>query len=353
MSLLERLALRSAESPDALAVRVEGRASAPEVLTRARLLEAARAKAEELHSEGVRAGDRVLLIRPTEGQWIVDLFGTWAAGAVPVPLAPPQTLRPDRLVGYRAGIAAAAKRCGASHCLARTKAMEAIDPPLPGGPNTLPLLPLLEEDDVIAFPASRSSQMAKHERTPPLAPSYAVEAMRATASLLAGSAKAGFAPSWIGNTPAWSDAFRAAGGDGLPAAVLATYHHASGSPYWGEKVPGMDHFLAAYEKHGKDLSPPDFYILASYCQGLIQLDAVRKAINSGDATRAGFRKAMRSIHHFTADGLIQPVNLTKIPYVTGTWTRTLKPDTSAGATGWSVMADWAEPKALAAAPAAK
>lgn len=47
-----------------------------------------------------------------------------------------------------------------------------------GTPNTLPLIPMLETDTMIAFPASLSSQMAHNEYTPPAGPSYYVEAMR-------------------------------------------------------------------------------------------------------------------------------------------------------------------------------
>ena len=48
-----------------------------------------------------------------------------------------------------------------------------------GTPNTLPLRPMLERDNLVAYPASLSSQMAEHENTPPLGPSYEVEARRA------------------------------------------------------------------------------------------------------------------------------------------------------------------------------
>ena len=48
-----------------------------------------------------------------------------------------------------------------------------------GTPNTLPLRPHLERDSVVAFPASLSSELASHQYTPPLGPSYLVEAMRA------------------------------------------------------------------------------------------------------------------------------------------------------------------------------
>ena len=48
-----------------------------------------------------------------------------------------------------------------------------------GTPNTLPLRPMLQADNLVAFPASLSSAMAENAYTPPLAPSYAIEAQRA------------------------------------------------------------------------------------------------------------------------------------------------------------------------------
>lgn len=48
-----------------------------------------------------------------------------------------------------------------------------------GTPPTLPLVAKLQEDDMIAMPASLSSKMAENEFTPPIAPAYFFEAMRA------------------------------------------------------------------------------------------------------------------------------------------------------------------------------
>jgi hypothetical protein len=48
-----------------------------------------------------------------------------------------------------------------------------------GTPNTLPLRPMLARDKMMAFPASLSSKMAEFRQTPPLGPSYTLEAKRA------------------------------------------------------------------------------------------------------------------------------------------------------------------------------
>lgn len=47
-----------------------------------------------------------------------------------------------------------------------------------GTPSTLPLVPKLEQDKMIAMPASLSSKMAESEYTPPVGPAYFFEAMR-------------------------------------------------------------------------------------------------------------------------------------------------------------------------------
>jgi ABC-type branched-subunit amino acid transport system substrate-binding protein len=289
-----------------------------------------------------------------------------------------------------------------------------------GTPNTLPLRPFLEAEKVVAFPASLSSEMAANAFTPPLGPSYEVEAMRAmdwvvesakdpkkikaaivadqsdygkdgvsgwkkaaahhkvevvseqtiapgqkdftaviaglkkagathilltvlpssTGPILGTAAKMKYMPNWIGNTPSWVDAFFAH--PQLPAAVFTNFHWMNGLPYWGEKLPGMDKFLAAYEKFGKEKGNPDFYILVSYIQGLAALEAANKAIVAGDASPDGYLKQVKGLTGFTAGGLIQPFDLSKVPYVTSTKTRVLKPDFEKKT--WSVSAEYADPK---------
>lgn len=272
-----------------------------------------------------------------------------------------------------------------------------------GTPPTQAIWEEFPTDNMIAFPASLSSEMAGNKHTPPLGASYRVEAERAlewavehakgamnvkagivyqdddygrdalagwkeqagqlsvevvaeqtvtpgqpdvtaaikalkdgganyvmlatvpsgTGPVLGTAAKLQYMPVWIGNTPAWVDAFF--NHDKLPSQVFTNFYWVTGLPYWGEEVPGMDKFLAAFEEHGGDMKP-DFYVLASYTQGLIQMEILKRAINNGDVTRAGIFKAMQSITKWDAGGLIKPIDLSKMPYVTSTETRILKPD---------------------------
>ncbi len=298
-----------------------------------------------------------------------------------------------------------------------------------GTPNTLPLRPMLERDNAVAYPASLSSQMAENAHTPPIGPSYEVEARRAldwivataddpaavkagivyqqddygtdglagwkaeaealgvtivseqtvapgqkdmaavitglkdagathvllttlpsaTGPILGTAAQLGYGPVWVGNTPAWIDAFY--NPDVIPSAVFANYHQMSGLPFWGEEVPGMDKFVAAWEAHGKEMGQPDSYVLLSYLQGMVQVEAARRAIEGGDITRAGYLSALQSMDGYDAGGMMQPLSFTALPYTTATKTRVLAPDFDQHS--WKVVADYAAPgehKRAAAAP---
>lgn len=298
-----------------------------------------------------------------------------------------------------------------------------------GTPNTLPLRPYLEKDDVVAYSASLSSEMAGFEWTPPVGPSYEIEAMRSmdwvvegaknkkkikaaivadqtdygkdgisgwkkaaahhgveivaeqtvapgqkdftavitelkkkgathimltvlpssTGPILGTAAKMKYMPTWIGNTPSWVDPFFAH--PQLPAAVFTNYHWVVGLPYWGEKIPGMDKFLAAFDKYGKELGRPDFYVLVSYLQGVVAIEAAKQALAKGALNPAGYREALHAMTDFDAGGMVQPLDLSKVPYVTGTKTRILKPDFENKT--WTEAAPYAEPRALAPAMADK
>jgi ABC-type branched-subunit amino acid transport system substrate-binding protein len=291
-----------------------------------------------------------------------------------------------------------------------------------GTPNTMPLIPMLERDGMVAFPASLSSELAKHKETPPLGPSYKIEAMRAmdfavengggadkvkaaivyqqddygkdglagwtaaaahhkvevveqqavapgqkdyaavvtalknkgathvllttlpsgTGPLLGTAAQLGYKPVWIGNTPAWIDRFFSA--EVIPPPVLANFHWVTGITYWGEDVPGMKEFVALWDKDGKEFGDPDFYILASYFQGLVGLEALKRAIEGGKpVTRSAYLAGLTAIESYDGNGMFQPVRLNKIPYETAARTRILKPKLADKT--WEVVAPYAYPKA--------
>jgi ABC-type branched-subunit amino acid transport system substrate-binding protein len=168
----------------------------------------------------------------------------------------------------------------------------------------------------------------------------------ATGPILGTAAQLEYMPVWIGNTPAWIDKFFVP--EVIPSVVFTNYHQMNGLPFWGEPVPGMDDFLKAWETHGTDMGDPDSYTVWSYIQGMVQIEAARRAIEAGDITRAGYMTSLRSIDGWDAGGMFQPLSLAGFPYVVGTKTRVLKPDFEKKS--WTVVADYAT--AWAPAPAA-
>ncbi len=170
----------------------------------------------------------------------------------------------------------------------------------------------------------------------------------ATGPILGTAAQFQYKPKWIGSTPTWIDAFF--NPEVIPSSVFANFEWISTVPYWGEKLPGMDSFLAAYEKHGKDQGPPDMYILFSYVQGLYAVEIIKRAIANDDLTRVGLMQAVQSVANFTGGGLFQPISTNAFPYVTSVKSRMLKPDFEAKT--WKLLADYAAPEVLGGGTAA-
>lgn len=161
----------------------------------------------------------------------------------------------------------------------------------------------------------------------------------ATGPVLGTAAQMKYMPMWIGNTPAWIDAFFVP--EVIPSAVFGNYYQVNGIPYWGEDVPGMKDFLATWDSGGKDMGNPDFYVLASYIQGLTQIEVAKRAIEAGDISREGYKTQLKSLKGFDLGGMIQPIDLSGDPYVVGTQTRILKPDFEKKS--WTVTAPYAAP----------
>lgn len=162
----------------------------------------------------------------------------------------------------------------------------------------------------------------------------------ATGPILGTAASEEYFPVWLGNTPAWIDAFF--NEDVLPSATYQNFRWVSGLTLWGEDVPGMEDFLAAYEEYGSDLHPPDFYLIASYAQGVLGLEAFARALEAGDVTRNGYHEALRTIEDYDAKGLFpERIDLDEFPYVTTTDTRVLAPGETLE--DWETLRDFSTP----------
>jgi len=166
----------------------------------------------------------------------------------------------------------------------------------------------------------------------------------ATAPILGVAAQLDYRPVWVGNSPSWIDRYFDA--KVVPPAIFQNFYWVSSFTFWGENVPLMKPFIEAYEKYGRPAAPPDYYILASYAVGLIEMQALARCIESGDVTREGFLKALRAMRDYDTYGATaQPLDFTSFPYATGTQTRILKPDF--GRKSWTVAAGYAAPSTLA------
>jgi ABC-type branched-subunit amino acid transport system substrate-binding protein len=165
-----------------------------------------------------------------------------------------------------------------------------------------------------------------------------------TGPVLGTAAQLGFEPVWYGNTAAWIDAFFDP--ETLPPPVYQNFRWVTGLPLWGEDLAGMEAFIDAYESYGQDEYNPDFYILASYAQGKLALEAFSRALEQGDVTREGYHEALRTIEDYDADGLFpSPIDLDTFPYETVTDTRVLAPGEALDE--WEVLADFATPESWA------
>ena len=116
ITLLDRLAELSRTRPDVVPVTmVNDRGDDATRLTYPDLRAAARGIARYLtHERGLRAGVTVLLVYPPSMDFVTALVGCMMAGVIPVPVAPPNPLRPEH--AHRE-LAAVAERSGAQAIL--------------------------------------------------------------------------------------------------------------------------------------------------------------------------------------------------------------------------------------------
>jgi len=89
-------------------VRSDGR---EQTLSYRQVWDEARQRAHFLQERGIRKGDRVVLTLPEPDDFVLTFFGAMAAGAVPVPLYPPQTMA--RLDAYLANLSRIIEVAGA------------------------------------------------------------------------------------------------------------------------------------------------------------------------------------------------------------------------------------------------
>lgn len=165
----------------------------------------------------------------------------------------------------------------------------------------------------------------------------------ATAPLLGTAAQLSYEPVFIGISASWIDRFFDP--SVVPASVFKRYYWSSGQRYLGEDFPALRRFKKAFEAYPRERGIQEGYMVASYVQGLVAVEAFRRALEAGDVTRAGYRKALATLTDYTAEGALnEPLDLSREPYETGREVRILRPDFEAGS--WIVVEDFTAPTTL-------
>ncbi|MEO8521041.1 MAG: fatty acyl-AMP ligase [Acidobacteriota bacterium] len=139
-TLVEVVSMPAAGFPDetALYLSTDGRIFEP--LTWAALWRDACRLAHRVSSPALRPGQPVLLVAPTSAAFVTSFFGILAAGGVPVPVAPPASVRPARLEWYRSHLTSIAEDSGARAVVTTTRYREALQAWAEGLPWRLEVL---------------------------------------------------------------------------------------------------------------------------------------------------------------------------------------------------------------------
>jgi ABC-type branched-subunit amino acid transport system substrate-binding protein len=144
-----------------------------------------------------------------------------------------------------------------------------------------------------------------------------VVAVPSVASTIVGTgASQGYNPTWVFQGPAWSEYLMTSNGTpgGKPTAAakaLASNVWVLGyEAQWGDKsVPGMAKFMADAKRFAPS-QIPDYYYMYGYAQAKMETAVLRKAIASGDLTRAGILDAKLHLGKVDLGGLVPTLDYT-------------------------------------------
>lgn len=144
---------------------------------------------------------------------------------------------------------------------------------------------------------------------------YVVALPTAAATMVGTGFQAKFLPQWVFEGPAWSEYLMTDTGvaSGTPTKIAPLMKGVWVLGYlaaWGDtSAPGMQQFLADQQKYAPNQIPDGYY---EYGYGMAQVETaiIKKAIESGDLSRAGLVKARENLGQFSLGGLLPPVNYT-------------------------------------------
>jgi ABC-type branched-subunit amino acid transport system substrate-binding protein len=122
----------------------------------------------------------------------------------------------------------------------------------------------------------------------------------ATGPIVGTAATLGFRPQWILQGPAFLEQLITKDGNvGSPPTPVAPALQGAlvtsfAAPWGDAKVPGMKELVADHDQYSAKL-PPSIYFTLAYAQGQVQAAILRKAIQSGNLTRAGILAAKENL----------------------------------------------------------
>jgi ABC-type branched-subunit amino acid transport system substrate-binding protein len=135
----------------------------------------------------------------------------------------------------------------------------------------------------------------------------------ATGPIVGTAATLGFKPQWILQGPAYLEQLITKDGnvDSPPTPVAAALKGALvtsfAAPWGDEQTPGMKQLVADHDSYSAKL-PPSIYFTLAYAQGQVQAAILRKAIQSGNLTRAGILTAKQNLGTVDLGGIAPNVS---------------------------------------------
>ncbi len=117
---------RALSAPDRVYSRV-GRFGQEAELTNGMLYERASTYASALRDLGVRPADVVPIALPTSAQYVITVFAVQLLGAAIAPVAPPATLKPERVAAHAERLAAVAGACASSVAVVTEQTRELLE----------------------------------------------------------------------------------------------------------------------------------------------------------------------------------------------------------------------------------
>jgi ABC-type branched-subunit amino acid transport system substrate-binding protein len=140
----------------------------------------------------------------------------------------------------------------------------------------------------------------------------------ATGPIVGTAATLGFKPQWILQGPAFLEQLITKDGNvsssktpvagALTGALVTSF----AAPWDDSKAPGMKQLVAAHNRYSAKL-PPSIYFTLAYAQGQVQAAILRKAIQSGNLTRAGILAAKQNLGTVDLGGIAPNVSYAPEP----------------------------------------